>query len=262
VNRGPEGSAVLARIDALGWDMVLGNHDDLVRMWSERDEALPEAWFASPFWRSTAWCSEELAHAGWMPHLARLPRTVAFEPPDAPSVLVSHGSPRHYREGYGEQLADEAISEIVQMHPYDVLVGSHTHIPMERRWGGHLVVNSGAVGSPFNDDVRAQYVVLHRSSDGWRPEFRAVAYDRRAAVEAYTATGYLEAAGLSAAVYRLELATGRSVLVPFMMFAEKADLPLDEVSWERYVRECKVHLPVPDEAAELVMDDRQWFTSC
>jgi hypothetical protein len=64
------------------------------------------------------------------------------------------------------------------MHPTDVLVGSHTHQPMERRWGRTLVVNSGAVGSPFNGDGRAQYLWLTLGRGGVaEAEFRRVAYD-------------------------------------------------------------------------------------
>jgi len=253
VNRGPEGSAVLETIDALGWEMTLGNHDDLLRMWTERDPSLPSSWFSDPFWRSTGWCAHEVASAGWLPRIETLPRTVEIREAGADTIIVSHGSPRHYREGYGKHLSDEAISEIVQMHPYDVLIGSHTHIPMQRAWGKHVVLNSGAVGSPFNGDPRAQYLVVTQKDGVWAPEFRRVTYDREASFEAYEATGYLEQAGLSAWLYRLELATARSLLVPYMMWAETEGMTLDEAGWRAFVEDRSLHLTAPDEAGTRIV---------
>lgn len=247
VNRGPSGRQVLDAIDALQWTMTLGNHDDLLRLWSERDHALPSGWFSDPFWRSTGWCAEQLEGSGWLERIGRLPMTVAIRPHDGPNVLISHGSPRHYREGYGKHLADEAISEIVEMHPYDVLVGSHTHQPMERRWGRHLVLNSGAVGTPFNGDARAQYLLLVRDGSGWRHEFRRVSYDREAALTAFEDSGFVRDAGLSARIYWLESATARSFLVPFLMWSERQGVDRDEVAWRRFVAEGAARpLEAPD----------------
>ncbi len=248
VNRGPSGLQVLEAIEANGWTMTLGNHDDLLRLWTIRDPSIPRAWFDDPFWRSTAWCAVQLEGTGWLERFARLPLTLAIEPADGASVLVSHGSPRHYREGYGRHLPDEAISEIVEMHPYALLVGSHTHQPMERRWGRHLVLNSGAVGTPFNGDPRAQYLRLARDGAGWRHAFRQVAYDREAALEAFAASGFVEAAGLSARIYWLEAATARSWLVPFLMWAEKHGAARDEAAWRRFVRDRGRPLAAPDAA--------------
>lgn len=247
VNRGPSGSDVLDAIAARGWIMTLGNHDDLMRMWTERDPALPSSWFDDPFWRATGWCADRIAADGWLDRIRRLPMTVAIEPTDGPSVLVSHGSPRHYREGYGRHLAEEAISEIVEMHPYDVLVGSHTHQPMERRWGRHLILNSGAVGTPFNGDPRAQYLTLERiPSGGWTPTFRQVAYDRQRALAAFESSGYLDEAGLSARIFWLEVATARSWIVPFLMWSERQGEGRDEPAWRRFLESSTRRLEAPD----------------
>lgn len=246
VNRGPQSAEVLGAIHARGWEMLLGNHDDLLLMWTRRDATLPPSWFEDPFWASTGWCAAQVDAAGWGPTLAALPTTTRIEVAGLPSVLVAHGSPRHYREGYGRHLSDAAISEIVEMHPYDVLVGSHTHIQMERRWGRHLVLNSGAVGTPFDGDARAQYLVLHGEGDRWRPEFRRVAYDREAALAAFVTSGYLAEAGLSARLYQAEVAVARSLLVPFQMWSETHDAPRDEAAWHRFRRAAGRSLRAPD----------------
>ena len=254
VNRGPQSPEVLDAIHARGWEMLLGNHDDLLLMWTRRDPALPAGWFDDPFWASTAWCAAQVDAAGWGPTLAGLPMTTRIVEDDLPAVLVAHGSPRHYREGYGRHLSDAAISEIVEMHPYEVLVGSHTHIQMERRWGHHLVLNSGAVGTPFDGDARAQYLVLHGEGGRWRPEFRRVAYDRAAALEAFATSGYLGEAGLSARLYQAEVAVARSLLVPFQMWSETHDEPRDEAAWHRFRRTVGRSLRAPDEAGAAAVE--------
>lgn len=253
VNRGPDGVAVMERLETLGWPMTLGNHDHLMRLWADQDPSLPEGWYEAPIWRGTGWCAAALDHAGWLPRLANLPMTVRVEPDGAQRMLVAHGSPRHYREGYGEHLTDAAISEITQMHPADVLVGSHTHRPLERRWGRHLVLNSGSVGSPFNGDPRAQYLMLRLEEGRWRPEFRRVPYDRRAALAAFEDSGYAAEGGLSAHVFWIEAATARSFLVPFLMWAEENARAADEEAWAAFRAQHGGRFAAPDEAGNEVL---------
>lgn len=231
VNRGPNNLAVMERLTDARLTMTLGNHDDLMRKWVEHDPDLPPAWFDDPYWQGTAWCAEQLDHAGWIDTFRDLPMTAHPAPETAPSVLVSHGSPRHYREGYGRHLSDETLSEILEMHPAEVLVGSHTHRPLERRWSRYLILNTGAVGAPFNGDPRAQYLLLTLENGRWTPEFRQVPYDRNAALAAFHETGYLDEGGLSAHIFYAELEHARSFFVPFWMWSEEQELGKDEESW-------------------------------
>lgn len=234
VNRGPSGVAVLERLRGEGFVWLQGNHDDLMRKWIERDEDLPEAWFDDPFWLGTGWCAERLAEAGWIGTLAGLPLTHRLERSGAPTVLISHGSPRDYREGYGRHLSDAAIEDIVQGHDADVLVGSHTHRPLHRAWRSVAIYNTGAVGTPFNGDPRAQYLILHLDGGTWRPEFRAVAYDRDAALEAFRASGYLDAGGLSARIFYEELRHARPFLMPFLLWTEDLGRARDARAWQDF----------------------------
>lgn len=236
VNRGPQGAAVLARLAAAGGRLTLGNHDDLLRKLHDDDVSLPEGFRRGTFWHANRWCARELADAGRLDTLRALPMTVRLQPPGAPAVLVAHGSPRHYREGLGWRTSDDLLSEILEMHPTDVLVGSHTHFPLHRRWGRTLILNSGAVGSPFNGDGRAQYLWLTLEDGAWWPEFRRVAYDRAAALEAYTTSGYLDDGGLLARLFHDEVRDARSYLVPFQMWAETSGESLDGAAFERFRR--------------------------
>lgn len=247
VNRGPNNVAVMERVTQGDYQLILGNHDDLMRKWVERDPDLPPAWFEDPFWEGTAWCARQLERAGWIDALKALPMTRRIEPEDGPVVLVSHGSPRHYREGYSSFLTDEAIGEIVEAYPADILVGSHTHRPMERAWGKYQVLNTGAVGTPFNGDPRAQYLLLMLQEGAWQPEFRAVPYDRQGALEMFASLGYLAEGGLSAEIFFQECRCARSFLLPFWEWADQQGLEKTAGSWEQFRRTFPERFRAPEE---------------
>ncbi len=234
VNRCPDGAAVVRRVTELGAELTLGNHDDLVRSLADGNGDLPSAFRHEPFWEANRWCARELSRAGALAPLRTAPLTVRIAPPGAPSVLVSHGSPRHYREGYGRYLSDAVVSEIHEMHPADLLIGSHTHEPMLRRWGRVTLINTGAVGVPFNRDGRAQYLLLELGDGSWRPTFRRVAYDVEATLAAFERDDYLEAGGLLARLFRDEVRDARSYLVPYQMWASERGEVLGEASWQRF----------------------------
>ena len=234
VNRGPNNLAVLERLWTSGAKLILGNHDDLMRKWVERDPDLPQAWFGDPFWDATAWAAQTLQEAGWIEHLATLPMTYKLQLPGAPSLLIAHGSPRHYREGYSDHTPDTIYSEILQNYPADVLIGSHTHRPIEHYWGSHAIFNTGAVGAPFNGNPKAQYLVLSLVGATWQPEFRQVAYDRTPALKAFETTGMLEEGGLSAHIFCEELKNARSYLTPFWMWTEQRGAEQTWETWQQF----------------------------
>ena len=236
VNRGPQNDEVLELLAAAGAEMLLGNHDDLLRMWARRDSALPSSWFGHPFWEGTAWCARQLERSGWLGALEGLPLTKRVEEPGAQRLLIAHGSPRHYREGYRESLPGPVISELGEEYGAEVLVGSHTHIPLRREQGDVLLLNTGAVGTPFNRDPRAHYLLLTLEDGIWRPELRRVAYDRERTFAAFEETGYLREGGLSARIFLTELQVARSLFTPFLAWAEAGEGPLDEEGWREFQR--------------------------
>ena len=236
VNRGPRNVEVLERLAATGAPLLLGNHDDLLRMWIDRDTSLPGEWFDDPFWEGTAWCARQLERAGWIEPLRDLPLTHRIDLPGAPPLLIAHGSPRHYREGYGNRLTDEDIESIAEEYEAEVLVGSHTHIPLMRRHGRRTVMNSGAVGVPFNGDPRAQYLLLTLADGAWEPEFRQVPYERERALRDFEESGYLEEGGLLARIFFEEVRLARSLLTPFLAWLEVARARPDEAGWDEYRR--------------------------
>lgn len=234
VNRGPQNPEVLELLAETGAEMILGNHDDLLRMWVDRDDALPHDWFENPFWEGTAWCARQVEGSGWIDFLRQLPMSRRIALPGVPRVLLAHGSPRHYREGYGRYLTGEDIDSIGEEYGAELLIGSHTHIPLRREHGRRLVLNSGAVGTPFNGDPRAQYLLLSLQGHEWVPEFRQVDYDRERTLEAFRSSGFLEEGGLSARIFYQELLLSRSLFTPFLDWAASEGFPLDENAWQRF----------------------------
>jgi predicted phosphodiesterase len=237
VNRGPQGAEALRRLATLDAACTMGNHDDLLLKLADGEGDLPLDFRQAPFWRASRWCATDLAEAAVLDRMRDWTMTLRLAEPGLPTVLIAHGSPRHFREGYGPHLSDAMISEIVEMHPADVLVGSHTHLPLRRRWGRYEVLNTGAVGVPFNGDGRAQYLWLTLVDGAWQPTFRRVAYDRDAALTAYEERGYLAEGGLLARLFRDELRDARSYLVPFQMWSEARDGTLDEDGFARFRRD-------------------------
>lgn len=234
VNRGPSNTAVMQHILQQGFIITMGNHDDFLRMLADKDPKLSQEYYLDPFWQANRWCAQQLQDAKLIDALRDLPMTHKIEVDNAPSLLISHGSPRHYREGYSSHMSDETISEILQEYPADILIGSHTHDPLERHWGPHLILNTGAVGSPFNRDPRAQYLLMTLKDKQWQHEFRKLEYDHQTALKAFETSGYLQACGLSAYIFKLELEQARSFLTPFWMWTEEHGQKQTWESWETF----------------------------
>ncbi len=258
VNRGPSNREVLERLLNLsssrqgralapqGFWFTLGNHDDLLVKWAQRDPSLA-ALYNDPLFEPTAWSVAQLpqTHLDWLNNLpfqvviGEMPQQVygldkAEGIGERVLVRVTHGSPRHYREGYDEHQTLSTLTEISEDYPARLLVGSHTHRPFMYQLGEALVLNSGAVGAPFNGDVRAQYVVLEVGDNHVQVDFRQIPYNLQAALQAYYDSGLMEQGGLGADIFYHETRTARSLLMNFWHWAEAHTRPRDWDSWRLY----------------------------
>ncbi|MBB5235122.1 putative phosphodiesterase [Deinococcus budaensis] len=235
VNRGPDSvealSLLLARDDVT---FTLGNHDDLVRLWHGRSETLPGDWFTDPFWGATDWTATELGRAGLLDVPGGWPLTLTLESPGLPEVLIAHGTPADYRESLSERTDPGRVAELAG--GAGVLVGSHIHRPARANRGGVLVLNTGAAGTPMDGDPRAQYLLLTATGQGWRPELRRVPYDRSGVLRRFETSGLL-ATGLSAEIFRDEVASARSLYTPYWMWTETHGYPRDARSWAAFQRQ-------------------------
>ncbi len=233
VNRGPANADVVEMVTEAGWEVIQGNHDQLVADWVYGQ--VPPEWYEDPMWRPLAWVARQVE--AWAGYLAALPDRVRLHEPGTHPILVVHGSPRHNREGLHPFLSDGEIEHILAGVEEPLIVCAHTHVPLDRTVNGHRVINPGAVGVPFNRDPRAQYTIFTAREDGtWDVEFRRLAYDRRPVCRAFERSGYL-ASGLMAHIFYGEFVHARSLLYHYERWARERQVSLGPRSWRRFLRQ-------------------------
>jgi len=230
VGRGPQGSAVARRIEALGLPAIRGNHEDYLLDFRRGD--VPAAWLRDPEWACARWMANELNRSA-LAYVEALPDDL--RPATAPEVLVVHGSPRSNREGVYPWTPDSAIQSMLDGISAELVVCAHTHRPLERKVGARTVVNVGSVGLPFDGDRRACYAVLTRTAAGWRVEHRRVTYDRIEIESIYRSTGFLEAGGAVASALLREVRTAQPHLVAFLEWTEAVVRAPDLSAWSDFL---------------------------
>ena len=235
VNRGPDSVACMRRVLGLpGAEFTLGNHDDLMLLWQERSPNLPAEWLKDPFWGATAWSAEQLHAAGLLAPIREWPMSLRPEFGGLPQVVLAHGSPTHYREAIGRFTTPERGAELLSAAEAGVLVASHIHRPMLREQEGRWLINTGAVGAPFDGDPSARYLLLDGADGHWTPGIRSVPYDRAPVLARFQTSGLLEAGGLSAEIFLEELKSARSIYTPFWDWTAEKGLEKDRAALEAF----------------------------
>src|SRR5690606_27805253 len=130
------------------------------------------------------------------------------------SVHITHGSRLGNRDGISARTQDEELPAKLGK-PRDLFVGSHTHKPLLRRFNGTLVVNTGSVGQPMDDDPRAAYGRLALQGGRWHAEIARVTYDKARAERDFVDSGFLAEAGPMARLIYLELQQSHAHLGPW-----------------------------------------------
>jgi putative phosphoesterase len=213
-DRGPDPAGCIDRVREAADVCIKGNTDGYVIDLAD-GQADPEieklAQYAPTGW--TANRLDEIQRAT----LRSLPDQQALTYPGLPAIRLVHGSPRRADEGItGDGSWGLRVDDALRLVQEPVLLFGHTHLPLIYRHDGRLAVNPCSVGQPFNDDPRAQYVILHGEDGGWRVAVRAVDYDRETLAEAYETSGFLEASGGFGRASMLTSLTGRNVLLAFL----------------------------------------------
>ena len=172
---GPEPSETLERLRALG-DRVLwlrGNTD--------RELTPGEPGLAPPglFDETRAALSEEQ-----IAFLYALPPTVQID-----RVLFCHATPRNDVDIFTMRTPEERLAPIFADVDADVVVCGHTHMQFERTIAGKRVINSGSVGSPYEDESGAYWTLdlEHRRTEYDNPP--AARLSRDEAIEQFTERG-------------------------------------------------------------------------
>lgn len=227
--------AVLDLLAQLGWPMLIGNHDDAVL---QLGSARMEPRYADRRNYAALWWTRETLLPRHLAALEALPLQFGLSAPDAPPLRLIHGLPGDFFRGFRpetpEQWAVDRLSGVVER----TVAGGHTHVPMQRRIGDWLVLNSGSVGVPYDGDVRASYLRLEGSPQGWRAETHRVPYALSVVEQGFYDSGLASEGGVMARMFLRSILSGQ----PWVA---------DYAWWLR--SQLSVQLLDPDRAEQLYM---------
>jgi predicted phosphodiesterase len=182
----------------LGWPMLIGNHDDAVL---QLGTARMEPRYADQRHYAALWWTRRSLLPRHLDKLANLPLDHRLSFSDAPPLRLLHGLPGDFFRGFRPEAPESwAVSHLIGVAERTV-AGGHTHVPMERCFGSWLVLNSGSVGVPYDGDVRASYLRLEGSPEGWRSQVRRLTYDLSAVEQGFRDSGLSEEGGVMARMF-------------------------------------------------------------
>ena len=226
---GPDIAACWERVQALGCPVLRGNHERYVFDYGTH-RARPE--WATERFGPVQWAVSQLDEAA-RAEMAALPMTLRFS--EAPDVLFVHGSPRSDHDLVFPYTSEAELAEKFGGVAERLIVRAHNHYCGVRDWCGGRIVTVGSVGLPLDGTLQAQFTMIERgpaAGEEWRIEHHAVPYDVAAAVRRFRESGYLDAVGPMAELYRREVATAAFHVMPFLAFLRDApragELPLAE----------------------------------
>ncbi len=130
------------------------------------------------------------------------------------SVHITHGSRLGNRDGLSVRVPDEELADKLG-DPRDLFIGSHTHKPMVRAFRDSMVVNTGSVGQPMDQDPRASYGRFSLQGGRWQSRIQRIPYDKAQAEQDFIDSGFLDEAGPLPRLIHLELQQSRAHLGPW-----------------------------------------------
>ena len=172
---GPEPAETLERLRSLG-DRVhwLRGNVDRELMPGEPGLAPREMLDAT----RAALTDEQIAFLHGLPPTVQIGRT-----------LYCHATPRNDLDIFTERTPEERIAPLFADVDADVIVCGHTHMQFDRTIAGKRVINSGSVGSPYEDESGAYWTLdlEHRRTEYDNPP--AARLGREEAIELFTERG-------------------------------------------------------------------------
>lgn len=224
----PDSRACWELVKALRCPVVRGNHERYVfDLGTER---------AAPEWSTARFSPVHFAAAQlgevYRRELAALPLQLRL--PDAPDLLIVHGSPRRDTDQVYPYTLESALAPMFDGVTERWIARGHNHYAGVRQWSRGQIVTVGSVGLPLDGNPAAQFSVFERARDEWRVEQHAVPYDVHATVQRFHETGYLEQAGPMARLFLREVVAAGFYILPFLRFLSDCEkrgenLSIDEV---------------------------------
>jgi predicted phosphodiesterase len=189
---GCQPAEVIDRVRELGWPGILGNTDEL--LWRPEEHATQRR--RAPklhdllrvLFDDYAPVTRELIGDARMQWL----RTLPGERRESELTLV-HASPGDPWRAPQPNAEDAELLSTYRSCGTNIVVYGHIHRPYVRRVGELVVANSGSVGSPFDGDPRASYLLV----DDGRPDIVRVEYDVEREVSLLLGSGHPDAVRLA-----------------------------------------------------------------
>ncbi|HEX6270414.1 MAG TPA: metallophosphoesterase family protein [Anaerolineales bacterium] len=130
-----------------------------------------------------AWTLGALSATGWFDWLTQLPIELRVELLDGTQFLGVHASPgKDDGQGICPDISEDELIQVLNGCTAELICVGHTHLPVNRRVGKWHVVNLGSVSNPRYPDLRASYVILDYTSNGYTIHHRRVDYNREQVV--------------------------------------------------------------------------------
>ena len=226
VNWGPFSAEVVARCVGEGWGIIRGNHE--LYLLDQSTERAPLEWLDQTQFPLLPLLRRQL-EGRWTSAIAAWPDTIELRYPDAPPMLIVHGSPRSCRDLIYSTTPDlEAVRMLASLQGrtafgagtptplHAFLIAANTHIRMDRQFGTWRVVNPGSVGVPLGGRPVADYLILDGDSAGWRPSWRQVPFDPLPVLEELSRVGIVAQCGPIGQLLFEEFSTYRMRVLPFV----------------------------------------------
>lgn len=190
VNRGPLSRACWEFVQARGWPIVRGNHEDYVSAWHSPDVAPDDPYY--DLFASARWTFQQMGSCGQV--LGTLPGQLSIQDPAGNEVRLTHGSMHRNDDGIYPWVSEDELRTKISPAPA-VFIAGHTHQPFVRYIDETLIVNSGSVGTPFDGDVRASYAQLTWQANRWHGHIVRLPYDREQTRRDFYLSGFVDASG-------------------------------------------------------------------
>lgn len=155
-----------------GWKGVLGNTDEMLWDASARPALEAAAPKLKPLFKALfdvcGPATRKMIGESRMAWLRALPTVLRHE-----NLALTHAGPGNLWRAPMDTADDAELEKTYKELNASVVVYCHIHKPFVRRIGNMTICNTGSVGSPYDGDPRASYLMI----DDGQPATRRVAYD-------------------------------------------------------------------------------------
>lgn len=188
---GPRPAEVIDRIRELGWAGVLGNTDEVLwapQKFEEQVKRAPKLRALLEILFHDFAATRDLIGEERIRWLQALPPLWRNE-----EIALLHASPGDLWQAPAPDCDPQQLIAIYGGLGSPVVVYGHIHRPYVRQVPGFVVANSGSVGTPYDGDPRASYVLVENGNVA----IRRVEYNVEAEIKHLLRSGYPHAAWLA-----------------------------------------------------------------